>query len=72
MLNAICQKLAASLTVERADWKEIFKNETEMNLSVVNFDAHQAKIFVPTVENPFYEIRLSGFFGRATIALRRH
>lgn len=63
VLNAICQKLAASLTVERADWKEIFKNETEMNLSVVNFDAHQAKIFVPTVENPFYEIHLSGFFG---------
>ncbi len=63
VLNAICQKLSASFTVEKADWKEIFKNETETNLSIVNFDAHQAKVFVPTVEVPFYEIHLSGFSG---------
>jgi len=63
VLNAICQKLAASLTVEKADWKAIFQSATETNLLAVNFDAQQAKVFVPTVESPFYEISLCGFSG---------
>jgi anti-sigma regulatory factor (Ser/Thr protein kinase) len=61
ILDEICEKLKVALTAELSNWTEISQSET--TLPMVNFSAHNAEIFVPTVETPFYEIRLRDFAG---------
>lgn len=54
-------KLATALTARESNWTEI--SGGDLNLSTVNFTVRQAEIVVPTVESPFYNIRLSDFSG---------
>ncbi|MDQ3321268.1 MAG: histidine kinase [Acidobacteriota bacterium] len=63
VLDEVCVKLAAVLTAAEAGWNELLESETQINLPTVNFTPRRAEIFVPTVETPFYKIRLSNFIG---------
>jgi hypothetical protein len=62
-LNKTCQKLALALTANESSWSENAQNEAEIRLPSVDFTLRQAKIFVPTVEPPFYNIHLKNFYG---------
>lgn len=63
ILDEVCAKLAKALTAARAEWRELLRNELEINLPAVNFTSRSAEIFVPTTESPFYEICLNDFSG---------
>jgi len=61
VLDETCLKLASALTARESNWNAVSVNET--NLPSVNFTLRQAKVFVPVVESPFYEIHLNNFSG---------
>ncbi|HSK70187.1 MAG TPA: histidine kinase [Pyrinomonadaceae bacterium] len=61
ILDKVCEKLAQSLTANKADWKEI--SENGVNFSPVEFTPEKAEVFVPTAEKPFYHIVLGEFRG---------
>ncbi len=59
ILEKVCEKIAAALTAADANWTEIRENQ----IFIVEFAPDSAEIFVPTVETPFYKIRLKNFSG---------
>lgn len=61
ILDEICRKLAAALTVREAVWTEI--NQDETNLKTINQTLNDAEIHVPTAETPSYKINFKGFSG---------
>ncbi len=61
VLETLCRELSVALTAREADWTEI--RQTEPSLSAVNFTLHDAEIFVPVGESPFYQINLKGLAG---------
>ncbi len=60
VLNTIGKRLAAVLTANRFDWKEI--DSISAN-DLVELGKDDAKIFIPTTEKPFYQITLGEFHG---------
>lgn len=58
VLRRVCVKLASALTAS-ATWAEIKDKE----ISAIDDAPSAAKIFVPTVEPPFYQIQLKDFAG---------
>ena len=63
VLNAACQKLAFALTANHSEWSETDRIKDETNFPAVNFTSRRAEISVPTVESPFYNIKLNDFSG---------
>ena len=63
ILDEICDKLSVVLTAKTANWTENYEPDEESKFSAVIFTPNSAKIFVPTVETPFYCINLSDFAG---------
>ncbi|MGI8788579.1 MAG: sensor histidine kinase [Pyrinomonadaceae bacterium] len=58
ILRKVCEKLAANLTANAA-WAEV----SDENFSPIDYTPSDAKVFVPTVEPPFYKIHLKNFAG---------
>ncbi len=63
VLHEVCEKLSPALTAGSVNWAEILDNQHEMNMPHVNFTPHQAEVFVPTAEAPYYRINLRNFSG---------
>jgi hypothetical protein len=63
ILDEICRKLSIVLTAKTANWAENCKPDEQAKFSPAFFTPNSAKIFVPTVEAPFYCINLSNFAG---------
>ncbi|HEX8248760.1 MAG TPA: histidine kinase [Pyrinomonadaceae bacterium] len=61
ILREVCRRLAPALTAKSANWSE--SRERKINMPFVNFTPHDAEIFVPTAEAPFYKIGLKDFAG---------
>lgn len=61
ILNELCSQLASALTARKTSWKEALSGDT--SLPSVNFGPDSASIFIPTAEQPFYEISLAEFYG---------
>jgi hypothetical protein len=61
ILREVCRRLAPALTANSANWSE--SRERKINMPFVNFTPHDAEIFVPTAEAPFYKINLKDFAG---------
>lgn len=61
VLDEICESLKIALTARNAVWKRI--SESETTLPNVNSSLHEAQIFVPTAESPYFEINLKNFAG---------
>ncbi|HEX8367687.1 MAG TPA: histidine kinase [Pyrinomonadaceae bacterium] len=61
ILREVCRRLAPALTAESASWSE--SRERKINMPFVNFTPHDAEIFVPVAEAPFYKINLKDFAG---------
>ena len=63
VLDLVCAKLSPALTANNVNWTEIYQRERETKLSSVNFTPHNAEVFIPTTESPFYKINLKDFSG---------
>lgn len=63
ILETVCQKLSPALTANSVIWTEVYENEHDSKLPFVNFTPHNAEIFIPTTESPFYKINLKDFAG---------
>ncbi|HEX8734735.1 MAG TPA: histidine kinase [Pyrinomonadaceae bacterium] len=61
ILREVCRRLAPALTANSTNWSE--SRERKINMPFVNFTPHDAEIFVPTAEAPFYKINLKDFAG---------
>jgi signal transduction histidine kinase len=61
ILREVCRRLAPALTAGSANWTE--SREPKINMPFVNFTPHEAEIFIPTAEAPFYKIALKNFAG---------
>lgn len=61
ILNELGRELASALTAKKTSWAEAFEGPT--SLPSVNFGPDSARIFIPTAEQPFYEISLAEFYG---------
>jgi hypothetical protein len=61
ILREVCRRLAPALTAKSANWSESL--ERKINMPFVNFTPHDAEIFVPVAEAPFYKIGLKDFAG---------
>jgi signal transduction histidine kinase len=61
ILRKVCARLAPALTAKSANWSE--SRESKINMPFVHFTPHDAKIFVPVAEAPFYKISLKDFAG---------
>ena len=63
VLNTIGTKLAEALTVGKFDWRETTARVGAATAGLVDVGQDNAKIFIPTTEQPFYEIFLGEFQG---------
>jgi hypothetical protein len=63
VLDSVCAKLSPALTAETVNWREIYQNRLEANISSINFTPHNAEVFIQTAESPFYKINLKDFSG---------
>jgi len=61
ILREVCARLAPALTANSANWTE--SCESKISVPFVNFTPHEAEIFIPTAEPPFYKISLKDFAG---------
>lgn len=62
ILKLITGRLAEVLTARSADF-EIENSSENASFTFVNFSPSSAEIFIPTVESPFYKIKLKDFSG---------
>lgn len=63
VLEKIRGELAAVLTAETSDWRETPDRTGELNFVSVHFTPNEARVFIPTAESPFFEVRLGDFYG---------
>lgn len=63
VLDVVCGKLSPALTANSVNWSEVYQKSSDSKLSSVNFTPHNAEIFIPTTESPFYKINLKEFAG---------
>lgn len=63
VLDLVCNKLSPALTANNVNWTEVYQNSPEKKLASVNFTPHNAEVFIPTTESPFYKINLKDFTG---------
>lgn len=63
VLNTTGQRLAVVLTAGEFDWKENLGRNGGAASGLVESSVYDARIFIPTTESPYYEIRLSEFSG---------
>jgi anti-sigma regulatory factor (Ser/Thr protein kinase) len=61
ILREVCARLTPALTANSANWA--VSREGKISVPFVNFTPHEAEIFIPTAEPPFYKIRLKDFAG---------
>ncbi|HRH45384.1 MAG TPA: histidine kinase, partial [Pyrinomonadaceae bacterium] len=63
VLELVCNKLSPALTANSVIWSEVYESLNETKLPSVNFTPHNAEVFIPTTESPFYKINLKDFMG---------
>lgn len=63
VLDLVCGKLSPALTAKNVVWTEVYEKNYDSKLSSVNFTPHNAEVFIPTTESPFYKINLKDFSG---------
>lgn len=63
VLELVCDKLSPALTANSVIWSEVYQSLNETKLPSVNFTPHNAEVFIPTTESPFYKINLKDFMG---------
>lgn len=63
VLDLVCGKLSPALTAKNVVWTEVYEKNYDNKLSSVNFTPHNAEVFIPTTESPFYKINLKDFSG---------
>lgn len=65
VLDAICANLSQALTANSVSWNEVYQSESEKSglLPTINFSPHNAQVFVPTTESPYFKISLRDFYG---------
>ncbi len=63
VLDTIRERLAAVLTAQMSVWSQTHEKTNELNFASVNFTPNDARVFIPTAESPFFEIRLGDFYG---------
>lgn len=63
VLELVCDKLSPALTANSVIWSEVYESLNETKLPSVNFTPHNAEVFIPTTESPFYKINLKDFMG---------
>lgn len=63
VLEEVCQNLSPALTAKSVIWTESYENPQTTKLPFVNFTPHNAEVFIPTAESPFYKINLKDFAG---------
>ncbi|MEK7724336.1 MAG: histidine kinase [Acidobacteriota bacterium] len=63
VLDLVCGSLSPALTANSVIWTEVYEKSNETKLPFVNFTPHNAEIFIPTTESPFYKINLKDFSG---------
>ena len=63
ILQTMTEKLAEILTARKAVWTENVSKAEELKFGAVSFSPNSAKISIPTVEAPFYQINLTDFRG---------
>lgn len=63
VLTQVCKNLSPALTANSVIWTEVYENEYKTKLPFVNFTPHNAEVFIPTDESPFYKINLKDFSG---------
>jgi len=61
VMDQICSKLAKVLTAGRSSWITTPTKASE--LSFVNFTPNDSRVFIPTVEDPYFEVNLADFYG---------
>ena len=63
VLELVCGELSPALTANSVIWSEVYESLNETKLPSVNFTPHNAEVFIPTTESPFYKINLKDFSG---------
>lgn len=63
LLDESTAKLANALTAASSDWRETGRTVKRGGLSAVEFSSREARLFLPTADQPFYEVVLSDFVG---------
>ncbi len=63
VIDEVCLKLSVALTAKNSVWANAPETTRNGQLSSVNFTPNSAEIFIPTVEQPFFQIDLSNFSG---------
>jgi len=63
ILDHVRSRLAGVLTAHTSRWSPSLVKESDLAFVDVSFTPNAARLFVPTAESPFFEIRLGDFFG---------
>lgn len=63
ILSYVCRRIGDVLTAGTSRWSPVLIKESDLAFVDVGFTPNEARIFVPTAESPFYEIRLGEFYG---------
>lgn len=63
ILDRVRDRLAGVLTANTARWSPSLTRESDLGFAEVSYTPNDARIFVPTAEAPFFEIRLGEFYG---------
>ncbi|MBP6211393.1 MAG: histidine kinase [Pyrinomonadaceae bacterium] len=63
ILDHVRTRLADVLTARAAHWSPSLIKESDLGHVEISFTPNDVRIFVPTAESPFYEIRLGEFYG---------
>ena len=63
ILSRVCERVGGGLTAGTSRWSPVLIKESDLAFVDVGFTPNEARIFVPTAESPFFEIRLGEFYG---------
>ncbi|HRA39783.1 MAG TPA: histidine kinase [Pyrinomonadaceae bacterium] len=63
ILTHVCNRIAGVLTAGTSRWTPSLVKESDLAFVDVGFSPNEARIFVPTAESPFFEVRLGEFYG---------
>ncbi len=63
ILSHVCERIGGGLTASTSRWSPLMIKESELAFVDVGFTPNEARIFIPTAESPFFEIRLGEFYG---------
>ncbi len=63
VLDTLRSRLARVLTAETSNWTETAEKASHLNFVSVRFTPNEARIFIPTAESPYFELKLADLSG---------